>query len=199
MRCRKHAGTRVCHETYPPQDMSLTEKNWSFPLNEQARVVTRSSSCIGMARAQIDRQKPYDKISAPNYTICRQKKMKKCKTFFCFQFPGNSARRRLKGQSIPITADRKIMLDTASDMGNGKGEGRSGAGGGTRTLTHSRAADFESAASAISPLRQETNGAGEGNRTLVASLEGWSSAIELRPLNKKPSVLRMAHCLLLLT
>ncbi len=25
-------------------------------------------------------------------------------------------------------------------------------------------------------------GAGEGNRTLVASLEGWSSAIELRPL-----------------
>ncbi len=30
-----------------------------------------------------------------------------------------------------------------------------GAGGGTRTLTHSRAADFESAASAISPLRPE--------------------------------------------
>ena len=26
------------------------------------------------------------------------------------------------------------------------------------------------------------SGAGEGNRTLVASLEGWSSAIELRPL-----------------
>ena len=66
--------------------------------------------------------------------------------------------------------------------------GKNGAGGGTRTLTHSRAADFESAASAISPLRQEINGAGEGNRTLVASLEGWSSAIELRPLNKKPSV-----------
>ena len=43
------------------------------------------------------------------------------------------------------------------------------------------------------------NGAGEGNRTLVASLEGWSSAIELRPLNKKPSVLRMAYCLLLFT
>ena len=64
-----------------------------------------------------------------------------------------------------------------------KGIKGSGAGGGTRTLTHSRAADFESAASAISPLRQEkTNGAGEGNRTLVASLEGWSSAIELRPL-----------------
>ena len=77
--------------------------------------------------------------------------------------------------------------------------GISGAGGGTRTLTHSRAADFESAASAISPLRQKTNGAGEGNRTLVASLEGWSSAIELRPLNKKPSVLRMAHCLSLFT
>ena len=35
---------------------------------------------------------------------------------------------------------------------------------------------------------KKTNGAGEGNRTLVASLEGWSSAIELRPLNKKPSV-----------
>ena len=68
-----------------------------------------------------------------------------------------------------------------------------GAGGGTRTLTHSRAADFESAASAISPLRQ--NGAGEGNRTLVASLEGWSSAIELRPLNKKPSLFGMARCL----
>ena len=61
---------------------------------------------------------------------------------------------------------------------------KNGAGGGTRTLTHSRAADFESAASAISPLRQKTNGAGEGNRTLVASLEGWSSAIELRPLSK---------------
>ena len=28
------------------------------------------------------------------------------------------------------------------------------------------------------------HGAGEGNRTLVASLEGWSSAIELRPLTK---------------
>ena len=27
-------------------------------------------------------------------------------------------------------------------------------------------------------------GAGEGNRTLVASLEGWSSAIELRPLHQ---------------
>ena len=78
----------------------------------------------------------------------------------------------------------------------------SGAGGGTRTLTNSRAADFESAASAISPLRlkrdaphQPRTGAGEGNRTLVASLEGWSSAIELRPLNKKPSLLGMAHCL----
>ena len=31
--------------------------------------------------------------------------------------------------------------------------GKNGAGGGTRTLTHSRAADFESAASAISPPR----------------------------------------------
>ena len=35
------------------------------------------------------------------------------------------------------------------------------------------------------PLRHSgdfNSGAGEGNRTLVASLEGWSSAIELRPL-----------------
>ena len=34
------------------------------------------------------------------------------------------------------------------------------------------------------PLRHSgpSHGAGEGNRTLVASLEGWSSAIELRPL-----------------
>ena len=75
-----------------------------------------------------------------------------------------------------------------------------GAGGGTRTLTHSRAADFESAASAISPLRRNSpphseDGAGEGNRTLVASLEGWSSAIELRPLTKKPSFFGMAVCL----
>jgi hypothetical protein len=30
------------------------------------------------------------------------------------------------------------------------------------------------------------DGAGEGNRTLVASLEGWSSAIELRPRKKRP-------------
>ena len=35
--------------------------------------------------------------------------------------------------------------------------------------------------------KKRINGAGEGNRTLVASLEGWNSAIELRPLNKKPS------------
>ena len=40
------------------------------------------------------------------------------------------------------------------------------------------AADFESAVSAISPPRL---GAGEGNRTLVTSLEGWGSAIELHP------------------
>ena len=46
---------------------------------------------------------------------------------------------------------------------------------------------------------KKTNGAGEGNRTLVASLEGWSSAIELRPLNKKPSVIRMVDCHLLFT
>ena len=34
------------------------------------------------------------------------------------------------------------------------------------------------------PLRhsgKNPHGAGEGNRTLVASLEGWNSAIELRP------------------
>ena len=34
------------------------------------------------------------------------------------------------------------------------------------------------------PLRHSgktLHGAGEGNRTLVASLEGWNSAIELRP------------------
>ena len=37
------------------------------------------------------------------------------------------------------------------------------------------------------PLRHSGKsclGAGEGNRTLVASLEGWSSAIELRPLSQ---------------
>ena len=61
-----------------------------------------------------------------------------------------------------------------------------GAGGGTRTLTYSRTADFESAAAAITPLwPHSSSGAGEGNRTLVASLEGWSSAIELRPLTKR--------------
>ena len=60
---------------------------------------------------------------------------------------------------------------------------RSGARSGTRTRTYSRIADFESAAAAITPpwRRDPPNGAGEGNRTLVASLEGWSSAIELRP------------------
>ena len=38
------------------------------------------------------------------------------------------------------------------------------------------------------PLRHSgkaPNGAGEGNRTLVASLEGWNSAIELRPQGGK--------------
>ena len=29
------------------------------------------------------------------------------------------------------------------------------------------------------------SGAGEGNRTLVASLEGWSSTIELRPRSEE--------------
>ena len=49
-----------------------------------------------------------------------------------------------------------------------------------RTLTR---ADLQSAAidhSAIPPLKN--NGAGEGNRTLTASLEGWNSTIELHPL-----------------
>ena len=61
-----------------------------------------------------------------------------------------------------------------------------GARGGTRTRTHFRAADFESAAAAITPpWLSFPPGAGEGNRTLVASLEGWSSAIELRPLSER--------------
>ena len=49
------------------------------------------------------------------------------------------------------------------------------------------------------PLRHSGGfhlGAGEGNRTLVASLEGWSSAIELRPLfqtnGKKYIIFRVA-------
>ena len=52
-----------------------------------------------------------------------------------------------------------------------------------RTLTR---ADLQSAAidhSAIPPLKN--NGAGEGNRTLTASLEGWNSTIELHPRNLK--------------
>ena len=61
-----------------------------------------------------------------------------------------------------------------------------GARSGTRTRTYSRIADFESAAAAITPpWLCSVFGAGEGNRTLVASLEGWSSAIELRPLCKR--------------
>ena len=64
--------------------------------------------------------------------------------------------------------------------------GEDGARGGTRTRTHFRAADFESAAAAITPpWLSFPPGAGEGNRTLVASLEGWSSAIELRPLSER--------------
>ena len=60
-----------------------------------------------------------------------------------------------------------------------------GARSGTRTRTYSRIADFESAAAAITPpWLCSVFGAGEGNRTLVASLEGWSSAIELRPLRQ---------------
>jgi hypothetical protein len=31
-------------------------------------------------------------------------------------------------------------------------------------------------------------GAGEGNRTLMTSLEGWGSAIELRPRAGRPDV-----------
>ena len=58
---------------------------------------------------------------------------------------------------------------------------RDGAGRGSRTLTSVKTADFESAAYAISPPRQYKIGAGEGNRTLVISLEGWGSTIELHP------------------
>ena len=32
-------------------------------------------------------------------------------------------------------------------------------------------------------------GAGEGNRTLMTSLEGWGSAIELRPRARRPGLL----------
>ena len=36
------------------------------------------------------------------------------------------------------------------------------------------------------PLKKaKKNGAGEGNRTLATSLEGWGSTIELHPQNKK--------------
>ena len=54
-----------------------------------------------------------------------------------------------------------------------------------RTLTR---ADLQSAAidhSATSPkmsgFKKIKNGAGEGNRTLTASLEGWNSTVELHP------------------
>ena len=33
--------------------------------------------------------------------------------------------------------------------------------------------------------KAKKNGAGEGNRTLATSLEGWGSTIELHPQNKK--------------
>ena len=62
-----------------------------------------------------------------------------------------------------------------------------GARRGSRTLTPFRAADFESAASAISPPWPD--GAGEGNRTLVTSLEGWRSTIELHPRQNADIVL----------
>ena len=58
-----------------------------------------------------------------------------------------------------------------------------------RTLTR---ADLQSAAidhSATSPqmsgFKKIKNGAGEGNRTLTASLEGWNSTVELHPRNLK--------------
>lgn len=37
----------------------------------------------------------------------------------------------------------------------------------------------------------EIQGAGEGNRTLTTSLEGWSSTIELHPRNRKSTILTM--------
>ncbi len=41
--------------------------------------------------------------------------------------------------------------------------------------------DFKSRASASSATPAATNGAGDGNRTHVTSLEGWGSTIELHP------------------
>ena len=69
-----------------------------------------------------------------------------------------------------------------------------GARSGTRTRTYSRIADFESAAAAITPPWRADHGAGEGNRTLVASLEGWSSAIELRPLTDERDIVYHISC-----
>ena len=37
----------------------------------------------------------------------------------------------------------------------------------------------------VYPKKGKKNGAGEGNRTLATSLEGWGSTIELHPQNKK--------------
>ena len=45
--------------------------------------------------------------------------------------------------------------------------------------------DFKSRASASSATPAATNGAGDGNRTHVTSLEGWRSTIELHPHNAK--------------
>ena len=38
---------------------------------------------------------------------------------------------------------------------------------------------------AVYPKKGKKNGAGEGNRTLATSLEGWGSTIELHPQIKK--------------
>ena len=54
-----------------------------------------------------------------------------------------------------------------------------GAGGGTRTLTYSRTADFESAAAAITPLRQDT--CMERAKGIEPSCEAWEAPI--LPLN----------------
>jgi hypothetical protein len=48
--------------------------------------------------------------------------------------------------------------------------------------------------SRLSAFDAAADGAGEGNRTLIASLEGWNSTIELHPL--KNQMLTDYHALL---
>ena len=64
-----------------------------------------------------------------------------------------ASRRKGNPNSRPAKAQASEMND----------EKRTGAGGGTRTLTYSRTADFESAAAAITPLRQKWSGRRESN------------------------------------